>query len=109
MRSSHGRTDPVGPHVHGVVMGSVLMVFVVVVVLAVMRGTAEQAHAAKAADPHLLTSLGGGGLSGRFGLTHAGTELGEEPAHDRGTLAVLPGGTDREHVDDVKLKKGIPR
>lgn len=95
----HVGTGTAGAHVR-VVMGSVVLS----VVLAVMRGTTEQAQAAEAADPHLLTSLGGGGLSGSFGSAHAGIKLGEETAHDRGTLAVLPSGADREHVNDVKLK-----
>ena len=76
-------------------------------VLSVMRGIAEEAHATEAADPHFVANFRGGRLSGRFGSAHVGGELGEETAHDRSTLGVLPSGTNREHVNNVELQIAI--
>jgi hypothetical protein len=78
-----------------------MRVVVTSMVLAVMRGAAEEAHAAKAADTDFLADLFRGRLSGRFGRTHIGIDLGEETAEERGTLDIFPRGTNREHVDDV--------
>ncbi len=69
--------------------------------LAVMKSTAEEAHAAKAADTDFLADLFRGRLSGRFSRPHIGIDLGEETADERGTLVVFPRGTNREHVNDV--------
>lgn len=75
--------------------------------LSMVRGIAEQAHATEAADPHFLANLRGGRLSGSFGIAHVGGNLGEETAHDRSTLGVLPSGPNREHVNDVKLQNSV--
>ena len=76
-------------------------------VLSVMRGIAEEAHATEAADPYFVANFRGGRLSGRFGSTYVGSELGKETAHDRSTLGVLPSGTNREHINDVELQFAI--
>ena len=74
------------------------------VVLCVVRCIAEKAHATETAHAHFVTNFGGGRLGGSFGSARAGIELGEETAHDRGTLSILPSGTHREHVNDMELQ-----
>lgn len=77
------------------------------VVLCVVRCIAEEAHATEAAHAHFVTNFGGGRLGGSFGGARVGGELGEETAHDRSTLSILPSGTHREHVNDMELQLPI--